>query len=79
MVMRPVTYRYTVSEYMQFRTWFRDEVSRGAAWFDWTDPVDDTLKQVRMVNGDYEAVPYKVSDGAPLDWLVSFSLESWEA
>ena len=79
MVTRPVTMQYNAADYGSFKTWFRDDIARGADWFDWTDPVDGVIKQARIAGGEYSAVPFTESQGGPLLWDVSFQLETWEA
>ncbi len=78
MVGRPVTYIYSDTEYASWKTWFRDTVSRGADWFNWTDPQDGTVKLARIENGVYTARAFSPSPGAPLSWEVSFRIETWD-
>ena len=79
MVTRAVTMIFTSTEYTSFMTWFRDSISRGADWFDWTDPIDDTLKQARIVKGELEADSFSKSEGDLLSWEVKFLLETWDS
>lgn len=37
-----------------FDQWTRVELSGGAGWFDWTDPLDGVTKQARIVSGQYQ-------------------------
>lgn len=78
LVQRPVIIDYSNAEYATFKTWFSGTLSYGANWFFWTDPRDGVSKQVRIVNGDYEAKSYVTSEGDGLRWEVSLALESWE-
>ncbi|HFD81045.1 MAG TPA: hypothetical protein ENK05_11755 [Gammaproteobacteria bacterium] len=82
MVIRPVTMIYSASEFASFKTWFRDQIARGADWFDWTDPVDGQLKQARIVSSQqqpsWQATPFTESPGAPLSWEVRMQIETWE-
>jgi hypothetical protein len=76
MITRPVQYELdSKADYQSFIAWYRNDISRGADWFDWTDPVDDTVKQARIVEGKVEATPL---DKALINWVVSFDLETWE-
>lgn len=34
-----------------FDAWLRDDLAGGARWFDFTDPLDGTTKQARLVGG----------------------------
>lgn len=76
LVAREVTYAFgSLSDYQSFKTWFRDDVARGASWFDWRDPVDDTVKSARIVGGMLEpAEPNKRMDV----WTVKFRIETWD-
>lgn len=43
------------SDYQSWRKWVRSGISNGAGWFDWVDPIDDTTKEARLLNGDWSA------------------------
>jgi len=78
-VARPVRYQFTAAEVVTFETWFRGvECNYGAGWFDWNDPRTGTLKQARIVNGDYQIDAVSGGEGAPLQYQVGMTLESWE-
>lgn len=66
----------SLADYNSFLAWFRDDISRGAAWFSWTDPVDGAAKLARIVGGVLESE-------APAEstryWRVSCKLETWDA
>lgn len=80
MVDRSVVIRYTGTEFASFKSWFKSsDCNWGAAWFDWTDPIDNTVKQARIVNGAYTANPRSAGDGAPVEWDVALTLETWES
>ena len=34
-----------------FDEWMRDDLNGGVGWFDFTDPLDSTVKQARIVGG----------------------------
>lgn len=74
---RPVSYRFSSANYIAFKTWYRDDIKRGALWFDWRDPLNDKLKQARMVGGVYEAQAYDPGQG-PLSYDVTFQIETWD-
>lgn len=76
MVRRPVTYRFTDTDYQSFVDWVRNTINNGVDWFNWTDPRTSTVKQARIVGGD-------ISDAMPVNsvakkWDVSFTLETRE-
>ncbi len=77
-IARPVAYRFSSANYAAFKVWFRDQIARGASWFDWTDPLDGVVRQARMQNGEFRAQMVNNGTGAP-DWDVFFSLETWDA
>ena len=74
-IVRSVTYLYTAAELVTWKTFYRDELNRGADWFDWTDPVDAVVKQARMVNGEFKARPHR---GTLAHFYVTFDLETLE-
>lgn len=76
MVTRDVLYAFgSLADYQSFKTWFRVDIARGATWFDWRDPVDDTVKPSRIVGGLLDpAEPNKRMDV----WTVKFRVETWD-
>jgi hypothetical protein len=77
MVSRTVTVRLrTRADYNAFITWFRDTIHRGADWFDWYDPESTTTVQGRISEGKLNRKPM---NSAMTIWMVSFTLESWDA
>lgn len=75
-VQRPVKIKFSsLANYVSFKGWVKDDISYGADWFNWTDPVDSTTKLGRMVGGQYEGDPQVKSLGC---WIVSFTLETWD-
>jgi hypothetical protein len=77
MVTREVRYAFaSLTDYNAFITWFNTDIARGASWFDWTDPVSDTVKQARIVVGAIEEEqPNKTMDV----WILKFRIETWDA
>lgn len=76
MLTRKVTYAAdSKTDYLNFITWFTTTINRGAAWFDWTDPVDGVTKKARIVNGELDEEK-PLNSGLTL-WQVSFHLETW--
>lgn len=77
LVVRELKYALaTLTDYQNFITWFRTDVAHGADWFDWTDPVDATVKQARLVGGAIEEeVPNKQMDV----WVLKFRIETWDS
>lgn len=68
----PVTYLFTDVEYDAFDLWVDATINK-VGWFDWTDPVSDTVREARIVNGD-------ISEASPLNpqmdrWVVKFMIE----
>lgn len=76
MVMRNVKYAFgSLADYQSFKTWFRNDVNRGSTWFDWRDPVDDTVKSARIPGGRLNpAKPNKRMD----TWVLEFLIETWD-
>lgn len=77
-VKRNKALRLSVAEFNTFKTFFNTTIARGADWFDWVDPLTGTSKQARIVNGDYTADTVSAGEGAPVEVVVSFVLETLE-
>jgi len=77
MVAREVRYAFgSLADYQAFIAWFNNDIARGAAWFDWPDPIDDSVKQARIVGGVIdEEEPNRTLDV----WVLKFSIETWDA
>ena len=74
MITRAVTILLeTRSDYLAFIAWFSNDIDEGAAWFDWTDPVSDTVKQARFVGEGLEAA----GANALSSWSITAKLETW--
>ena len=64
------------ADYLSFQTWFADDISQGADWFDFVDPISGSTIQARFVGGELTASPLS----AKLEqWKISAKLESWSA
>ena len=71
MVKRPINGQIeSRANYLAFKVWFKSD---GAGWFDWRDPVDNTVKQARIVEGKYTATPLAALEY----WRISMTLETW--
>lgn len=76
LVKRPVVIQLSsFADYNNFLTWFQDDIDHGAAWFDWTDPVDSTLKSTRFMGGLLEEEDPITLDGTI--WRIRATLETW--
>lgn len=77
MVTRSITcLLHSNTELANFITWFQTTINYGADWFTWTDPVDSTSKNARIVGGLNTEEVF----GEPLiNWKVRFKLETWSA
>lgn len=73
----PVVYLYTAADYEVFRDFWRDTLRYGAEWFEWRDPRDGTLREVRMVDGQFTARRVSLGRGTPLGYRVEFRIEMW--
>lgn len=75
LVQRPVTVLISsAANYSSWLTWFQSTISRGADWFDWTDPRTVTTKQARIVGGTYTAEHAALLSA----WKLRMTLETWE-
>ncbi len=76
LVPRTVVYLLqSATDFQNFKIWVRDSIARGAAWFDWTDPVNNTTKKAQIVRGQ---IKYKPRNPQLESWTASFSLETWD-
>jgi hypothetical protein len=77
LVQRDLTYHFdSASDYNAFIVWFRDDITRGADWFDWTDPEDSTVKSARIVGG---TLTEETSlNPALIYWQIKLTLETWD-
>ena len=74
MVVRPVNILIqSRADYLSFVDWFVEDLNEGSAWFDFTDPVTNTVKQARFVGGGLEATP---QSGLTL-WTIPLKIETW--
>jgi hypothetical protein len=77
LVTRSVVFQFmTRANYNSFITWFRDDLVRGAEWFNWTDPVDGVTKLARIVGGTLDS---ESPAGGLNYWAVACKLETWDA
>ena len=63
-----------LSNYLAFQSWFANDLSEGAAWFNYPDPVSGSTVQARFVNGGFTATPML---GGMSAWTVQAKIESW--
>jgi len=54
-----------------FDAWIKTDLSGGAGWFTWTDPLDGAAKQTRIVGGKY-----KWGEPQGQIWLASCQIET---
>lgn len=75
LVTRPVKYGFpSLAEFQSFIEWYETTIDGGVDWFNWTDPVDSTVKLARIVSELADETP----DTPTLDyWIVSFNIETW--
>ena len=77
LVARPVIYAFDSKADMEsFRTWVKTDLNRGASWFTWTDPVDATAKNARIIGGRLASIrPERPDLGS---WRIQFLLETFD-
>lgn len=77
LVARRVKYGLrTKADYQSFITWFEATIRGGADWFNWTDPVSETVKTARIVSRIDEEAP---DDPMLAWWTLSFTIETWSS
>lgn len=75
MIVRSVKiYLASKADFASFETWYNTDLSNGALWFDFIDPVSGLTIQSRFRDGGYTAQPMTP---AMQDWEVSAQIESW--
>lgn len=67
-------YFASLSDFQSFETWYANELSLGALWFNFPDPVSGTTVSGRFVGGGYSASPIV---GGLAAWMVDAKIESW--
>lgn len=76
---RQVRYHMTPAERTAWETWFKGaECDYGVGWFDWVNPVTGNTIQARIQGGEYEFSAVSAGQGAPIEWELSLTLESWD-
>ena len=73
---KAVVHFTTQADYLSFLTWFRDDISRGADWFDWTDEFG-TSTTARIVGGTLDTEQPVAWTGVA--WRIGLTLETWDA
>lgn len=75
MVTRSIVIRLaSLEEFNLFETWYANDINEGAEWFSWNDPVSQSQKAARFVDGGYSASP--VGD-VGMGWKISAQIETW--
>ena len=64
------------TDYQSFQTWYANDISQGADWFDFVDPISGSTIQARFVGGELTSSPMTA---ALEQWTISAKLESWSA
>jgi len=67
-------YLPTKADFQSFESWYAGDLSLGALWFNFIDPVSGTTVLARFVGGGYSAAPLT---GGLAAWLVDAKIESW--
>lgn len=67
-------YLSSKADYISFLSWFSSELEDGALWFDFTDPVTNTIKQARFVGGELTGIP---QNAHLANWYIATSIETW--
>ena len=67
-------YLSSKADYLSFLTWYREDISEGALFFNMTDPVTGSTIQARFVDGGFVSRPMT----AAMDfWEIEVNIESW--
>lgn len=75
MIVRSVKiYLSSKSDFVSFESWYDNDLSNGASWFDFVDPVSGITIQARFRDGGYTSQPMTP---AMNNWEVSAQIESW--
>lgn len=75
MVRRSITVDIeALADYRAFIAWFKNDISEGALWFDWSDPVDGATKPARVVAAEWmDAKPR----AGLRNWEIPMTIETW--
>lgn len=75
MVRRSVSILFSSkADYQSFLSWYANELSEGASWFNMTDPVSGLTIGARFVGGGFSAAP--VNNGLTR-WTAKTQIETW--
>lgn len=67
-------YLASKANFQSFESWYENDISDGASWFDFTDPVSGLTVQARFRDGGYAASPMTADME---NWEVSAKIEVW--
>lgn len=75
MIVRNVKiYLSSKADFNSFETWYDSELSNGASWFDFIDPVSGSVIQARFRDGGYSSQPMTAD---MQNWEITAQIESW--
>lgn len=67
-------YIATKADFQLFESWYATDISQGADWFNFVNPITGSTVSARFKNGGYNATPMS----AKLEqWKVSAQIEMW--
>ncbi len=74
LVTRPVNLLFNSKvDYLAFLDWFSTDLSEGALWFDFVDPVRQTTRSGRFVGDGLKAQPV----AGLRCWVIPMQIETW--
>lgn len=62
------------ANFQLFESWYSSDISEGASWFDFVDPVTGSTKSARFKDGGYTATPMTPDME---NWEISAQIEIW--
>jgi hypothetical protein len=69
-------YLASLGDYKLFVSWYANEISEGALWFTYQDPIAGNAIMARFMDGGLTATP--LSDDVD-SWQINAKIESWGA
>ena len=69
-------YLASKSDFQSFESWYINDISDGASWFNFVDPISGSTVQARFREGGYSASPMSA---AMQDWEINAKIEVWSA
>ena len=69
-------YLASKADFASFQSWYKNDITDGADWFDYVDPITGSTIQARFRDGGYNSSPMTAD---LQNWELSAQIEYWSA